>query len=519
MQPRQPNLKSPSDFADEIASVLSRSYRIVARWLVRRVENLFDLYRSFIIFFPLALLAGGSFELTYSGAWLVRAMGWVLTVLFTIFIAWLFIELFRPSARGDTPEAPFLWLICSGLSAVFVLVILGAHYRFQSPMLSVVQRFPHAMKVALFGPHRLATIAGRQLDGVPLNIASTPVHASGSDIHLSIWAEGARSNAKEIIIDLACKTWSDNESMTLRNASGTYLLDQNGRKYELIDDLGEYSFFKGERQIVGGEIYRWTLAFEGLAPGVTSIILRHPQFNDLKITVGLTPPIASIQSGPSANLSGIAVVPSGRTVENDSMAIQDSATGNARPSTRVSLPPTVAVGKENSPSATSDGSANAAPNPTVENDMLRRHSAEIEKGQPNPPTFTRLSIRPTDPHNCEKPSTVFYGTWGPARPAPAGSGELKNPVFLYDDLQEGWIAMVTWAHGFRGTIPVCVVVDDQGNPTDTRFPQPPGLELEQSIRTRISALRYRPGTITKSYREEPRRISVELAYDFVFSDR
>lgn len=140
-----------------------------------------------------------------------------------------------------------------------------------------------------------------------------------------------------------------------------------------------------------------------------------------------------------------------------------------------------------------------------------------ERNKPALPELSQLQVRAVDPHICEKPNDVYFGNWGPARPAPAGSGQLRNPEFLFDTRHEDKETTINWANGFTGTVPVCFTIDDQGNPDNIRFPQSPGAEIEDHVRTKISGWRYRPGTITQNYLDTPHPISVELAMDFIFS--
>ncbi len=130
--------------------------------------------------------------------------------------------------------------------------------------------------------------------------------------------------------------------------------------------------------------------------------------------------------------------------------------------------------------------------------------------------LSRLEMRAIDPHTCEKPDDTYYGRWGPERAAPAGSGQLTNPEFLFDTRHEEDETTINWANGFRGTVPVCFVVDDKGNPSDIRFLQSPGGALEERVKAKINGWRYRPGTITQSFRDVPHPIPVQIGFEFVF---
>ncbi len=130
--------------------------------------------------------------------------------------------------------------------------------------------------------------------------------------------------------------------------------------------------------------------------------------------------------------------------------------------------------------------------------------------------LSTLDVHPADPHTCEKPDAAYYANWGPERPAPAGSGQLRDPQFLFDVRHEENETTINWAAGFRGTVPVCFVVDANGDPADIRFPQSPGTDLEEHIKAKIGGWRYKPGTITQSWLDQPHPIAVQIAFDFVF---
>lgn len=114
----------------------------------------------------------------------------------------------------------------------------------------------------------------------------------------------------------------------------------------------------------------------------------------------------------------------------------------------------------------------------------------------------------TDPHICEKPDDAYYAHYGPAVPHPAGYQDYSDPKFLFDTRHNDQV--VNWTNGFTGTVPVCFIVNEAGNPDDIRFVQSPGKDMEDHMRTQISGWRYEPGR----YDNNP--IRVQLAFNFVF---
>jgi len=144
------------------------------------------------------------------------------------------------------------------------------------------------------------------------------------------------------------------------------------------------------------------------------------------------------------------------------------------------------------------------------------NASQSDRSEYVPRDLAHLQTQQIDPHTCEKPDDAYYGRWGPEVVGPAGSGEMRNPEFLFDARHEERETTINWANGFRGKVPVCFVVDDKGNPTDLQFVQSPGVALEQKLRAKISGWRYKPGTVTQNWRDTPHPISVQIAFEFVF---
>ncbi len=122
--------------------------------------------------------------------------------------------------------------------------------------------------------------------------------------------------------------------------------------------------------------------------------------------------------------------------------------------------------------------------------------------------LSHVTTEEADPHICEKPDDSYYAHYGPAVPHPAGYQDYSNPNFLFDTRHEDQV--VNWTNGFTGTVPVCFIVNEQGNPEDIRFVQSPGKDIEDHIRKQLSGWRYEPGR----YDDKP--IRVQLAFKLIF---
>jgi hypothetical protein len=122
--------------------------------------------------------------------------------------------------------------------------------------------------------------------------------------------------------------------------------------------------------------------------------------------------------------------------------------------------------------------------------------------------LTDVDVRTTDPRLCDKPDDAYYAHYGRAIPHPAGYSDYSDPKFLFDARHEG--NRVDWADGFKGTVPVCFIVDEKGMPTDITLPQSPGEELEKHIITGIGGMRFSPGEYQNG------AIRVLMRYELVF---
>lgn len=143
---------------------------------------------------------------------------------------------------------------------------------------------------------------------------------------------------------------------------------------------------------------------------------------------------------------------------------------------------------------------------------VREQKVELKNELPDVhKKLSHLSIRNDDPHLCDKPDDAYYANLGLSFSAGAGSGQ--PPRFLFNVRHDD--DTINWANGFKGDVPVCLIIDEKGNTTNVRFPQSPGTEIEDRIKDRISAWRYKPGYI-RFYDNTERAVKCQLAFEFSF---
>ncbi len=123
-------------------------------------------------------------------------------------------------------------------------------------------------------------------------------------------------------------------------------------------------------------------------------------------------------------------------------------------------------------------------------------------------TLSHLSVRNDDSHLCDKPADAYYAQQGMFFDADRGRG--NPPEFLFNTRHDD--DTINWANGFRGKVPVCLIVDEKGNTADIRFPQSPGAAIEGKIKERISGWRYKPGYILGTHAV----VKCQLAFEFSF---
>jgi len=135
--------------------------------------------------------------------------------------------------------------------------------------------------------------------------------------------------------------------------------------------------------------------------------------------------------------------------------------------------------------------------------------------QAAPPKVKTVTINDSDPHFCMKPDDAYFAQWGAAVPMPAGTGEFKNPEYLFDTKHMD--NKVTWANDFSGKLIICLIVDENGLPTDFTFPASPAKDLADHITNLFSGNHYKPGWYYENYRDRtPHIVKTQIAYELTF---
>jgi hypothetical protein len=138
---------------------------------------------------------------------------------------------------------------------------------------------------------------------------------------------------------------------------------------------------------------------------------------------------------------------------------------------------------------------------------------------PNPlPALSRLSVFHIDSHICEKPPEAYYAITQQKFDASSEYGSASDghsPEFLFDS--NHFDGTITWGNGFKGKIPVCLLVDTKGGVSNINFPQSPGKEIEDHIKSIVAGWHFKGAYVTKwGDPSIPYPVSVQLADMFTF---
>jgi len=114
------------------------------------------------------------------------------------------------------------------------------------------------------------------------------------------------------------------------------------------------------------------------------------------------------------------------------------------------------------------------------------------------PVVSTLNIQEGDSHICEKPDDAHYLNWH----------IYAAPKFLFDVHNQD--DKITWANGFKGTVPVCFLVDDKGDVKNITLIKSPGEDLEKHIRERILGWRYQAGM----WEDQPVKTQMMMNFNF-----
>jgi len=140
------------------------------------------------------------------------------------------------------------------------------------------------------------------------------------------------------------------------------------------------------------------------------------------------------------------------------------------------------------------------------------NSESVATPEPQLPEISQLSIHHTDPHICEKPADAYYTETGDRFQAGSHSDGVP-PEFLFDS--NHFDGKITWANGFKGKVPVCILIDVKGNPLKVDFPQPPGPELQDHIKGIIMGWHFKGGFIPNFW-DPPTPVPCQMAEMFTF---
>ena len=133
-----------------------------------------------------------------------------------------------------------------------------------------------------------------------------------------------------------------------------------------------------------------------------------------------------------------------------------------------------------------------------------------------PRLLSSFTLTNDDPHlYCDKSPDIYYQQLNYFTNL-SGGGQALPAKFLSDDLHED--NTVSWANGFKGRVPVCYVIDENGNTRDVQFPHPPDPEMQEHMKRRVLAWHYQPAYVDQynSKDHEMHKIAVETEATFNF---
>jgi len=100
---------------------------------------------------------------------------------------------------------------------------------------------------------------------------------------VDLTVERIENENEQTVLHVAVSIHQEQEFALLRPAKGAYIIDSEGTRYDLSEDLGEYSQ-NGFREIKFKEVYRFTLVFP-LKSRVSYAWFCHPQFLNIKLNL------------------------------------------------------------------------------------------------------------------------------------------------------------------------------------------------------------------------------------------
>jgi hypothetical protein len=146
------------------------------------------------------------------------------------------------------------------------------------------------------------------------------------------------------------------------------------------------------------------------------------------------------------------------------------------------------------------------------NDVTEQSPAEAaapKPFQPNLPKLTEVDVRGDDPHYCDR--------FNDAHKDVGGVTGIIPPKFLFSD--SGDSNKVTWANGFKGTVPACYVIDEHGKTDNIYFLQPIPKDLEEHLRTELNGWHFNPGMdvqLDANHQRKNQPTRVQRMVNFIF---
>jgi hypothetical protein len=305
---------------------------------------------------------------------------------------------------------------------------------------------------------------------------------TNSECHLNMWGANATVTDTAIIIHLKVGTWKGWDASALEPADGAYITETDGHRDEMIEDHQPslFSFLDSGHiyELKADEVYPFDVTFQPLRSQCEYVILHHPQFESIKLTLDWDGKRLTAQ----------------QVTLDDRMRQQEKNVLDGKAFRKI-------YSGEQDKKSPPDSSGLADNNNGHANDL--------------PETISTLQAEVTDPHICEKPDGAYFANWGPEIPRPAGSGGYSNPEYLFDARHQD--NKINWANGFKGKVPVCFIVNEHGDPIDIRFAQSPGEEIERHLIQRVTGWRYKPAMLKQNWLDDnPQPVRVQMAFDFIF---
>ena len=97
-----------------------------------------------------------------------------------------------------------------------------------------------------------------------------------------MWANDPSIGPNVMIIRLAFRTWESSTDAAFEPAKGSYIIDDNGKKLDLVSDDGDYGWLGLSHTCKGDEVCQIDLEFPPIDHPPKYLLLHHPQFATLR---------------------------------------------------------------------------------------------------------------------------------------------------------------------------------------------------------------------------------------------